>query len=115
MLDDLDRYELKVTGLPAGKYCLSINGEAAGDVTSGELAKGHNLATCPGPIAKQVQQVLSLVFKKNDVYFTRWRQVQLGRGPEGRLRELDKQISDLEAEINAARTPKQHHFELKAT
>ncbi len=113
VLDDLSRYELKVKGLAADRYDLTIDGEAAGTVSKDDLSKGYNLATCPGPITKQAQKVLSLVFKKNDVYFQRWRNVQLHGGAEGKLQELDKQISDLESEINAARIPKVHHFQLK--
>jgi hypothetical protein len=113
VLDDLNRYELKVKGLSADRYDLTIDGQTAGTISKDDLAKGYNLATSAGPIAKQVQKVLALVFKKNDVYFQRWRNVQLGGGATSRLRELDKQISGLEAEINAARAPKQHHFELK--
>jgi lysophospholipase L1-like esterase len=113
VLDDLNRYELKVKGLPGERYDLVIDGEPVATVSKDELAKGYNLATCAGPIAKQAQQVLTLVFKKNDIYFQRWRNVQLAGGAESRLRELDKQISDIEAEINTARTPKVHHFELK--
>jgi hypothetical protein len=113
VLDDLDRYELKVKGLAADRYDLTIDGEPAATASKDELASGYNLATCTGPIAKQAQQVLALVFKKNDVYFQRWRNVQLSGGAQSRLRELDKQISDLEAQINTARIPKEHHFELK--
>ncbi len=113
VLDDLNRYELKVKGLTARGYDLTIDGEPAATVTKDDLLKGYNMATCTGPISKQAQKVLALVFKKNDVYFQRWRNVQLGGGAASRLRELDKQISDIEAEINTARTPKAHHFELK--
>ena len=34
--------------------------ELAATVTAEELGKGFNLSVCPGPIAKQVQKVLSL-------------------------------------------------------
>lgn len=113
VLDDLNRYEWKVTGLASGRYNLTIDGEPAGSVTADELEKGCNLGTGPGPITRQAQLVLSLVFKKNDVFFDRWFSVQLAGGPASRLAELDQQISGLEAEINAARIPKPHHFELK--
>ena len=113
VLHDLNRYSLKVTGLTADRYELTIDGEPAGTASKEVLSKGYNLATCAGPIAKQTQQVLALVFQKNDLYFQRWRNVQLGGGAESRLRELDKQISDLEAEIDRVRIPKEHHFELK--
>jgi len=113
VLRDLDRYGLKVNGLAADRYDLTIDGEPAGTISKDDLSKGYNLAKCTGPITKQAQQVLALVFKKNDVYFRRWRNVQLGNGPKEELAKLDKQISDLEAEIDAARIPKEHHFELK--
>jgi len=125
ILDDLDQYELKVTGLPSGTYELSIDGQPAGDFSSNELAKGANLADKAGPITKQAREVLRMVFEKNNVYFNRWRNVQLyqfpgwARGPEtdavkkAELAKLDGQISDLETQIDAARKPTSHHFELR--
>ncbi len=61
----------------------------------------------------QAQQVLQLVFKKNDVFFNRWRNVQLSGKRDAELPALDKQIEEMEAKINETRTPKIHHFELK--
>lgn len=113
VLDELDRYELKVTGLKAASYAVTIDGEAAGTVTAAELAAGWNMALADGPITKQAQEVLQLVFKKNDVFFDRWRNVQLKPGREADLPKLDAQLAELEAQLNAARLPKLHHFELK--
>src|ERR1039457_3580263 len=81
ILQDLDRYELQVTGLPAGTYELSIDGESVGKASSEDLAKGWNLATTAGPITKQAQEVLALVFQKNNLFFQRWRSVQLYEFP----------------------------------
>jgi len=125
ILDDLNRYELQVTGLPAANYELTIDGVAAGTFTAEQLAKGCNLATAPGPITDQAQHVLQLVVDKNNAYFSRWRTVQLFQLPdwvngpaleENRTAEIarrDHQIADLEAGIDAARQPTSHHFELK--
>jgi len=125
ILEDLDRYELQISGLPAGTYTLSIDGETAGKCSSDDLAKGCNLANQAGPITQQARQVLALVFHKNNVYFTRWRQVQLFAFPDwargdqvesmrtAELARLDKEIADVEAQIQTARQPKKHHFELK--
>ena len=125
ILQELDRYELEVTGLPAGKYALAIDGESAGRASAEELAKGWNLANAPGPITQQSREVLKLVFEKNNVFFRRWREVQLynfpawAQGSEveakraAELARLEQQISALEAQIDAARRPKSHHFELK--
>ena len=125
ILQDLNRYELQVTGLPEGTYELSIDGESAAKVSSEDLAKGWNLATSAGAITKQAQDVLALVFQKNNLFFQRWRSVQLhefpgwAQSPEveskraAELARFDSQIADTEVQINTARKPKSHHFELR--
>lgn len=125
ILEDLDRYELKVTGLPPGNYTVTIDGQAAGKTSAEELAKGWNMANAQGPITDQARELLRLVFTKNNVYFRRWREVQLFnlptwlRGPEIEAKRneetarLDHQISEIETEINTVRKPKTHHFEVK--
>ena len=128
ILDDLNRYELKITGLALGDYELSIDGEAVGKASSDDLGKGWNLAAKAGPITKQGQDLLKLVFQKNNIFFNRWRNIQLFSFPgwaqsaecpefEGRrsaeLARLDKDIAASEAEIEKLRKPQSHHFELK--
>ena len=125
ILQDLNRYELQVTGLPEGTYELSIDGESAAKASSEDLAKGWNLATSAGAITKQSQEVLALVFQKNNLFFQRWRSVQLhefpgwAQSPEveskraAELARFDSQIADTEVQINTARKPKSHHFELR--
>ncbi|HLH55431.1 MAG TPA: SGNH/GDSL hydrolase family protein [Verrucomicrobiae bacterium] len=125
ILQDLDRYELQVTGLPAGTYDLFIDGEKSGSATADDLAKGWNIANEAGPITRQSQKVLALIFQKNNVYYSRWRNVQLYSFPDwarsdeieskraAELATLDRQISDLESEIDAARKAAPHKFELK--
>jgi len=123
--EDLNRLELRVTGLKDGNYEVAIDGEAAGKVSAADLAKGWNLANASGPITKQAREVLKLVFEKNNLYMHRWREVQLfslpgwAQGPEaeaGRAREeerLDHEIAEKEGQIDKARKPVPHHFELK--
>ena len=125
ILDDLNRYELRITGLEGQTYEVFVDGEAVGKVSGAELAKGYNMATKSGPITSQAQKVLALIFKKNDAYFTKWRGVQLFDFPgwaktadaeasrAAELARLDRQIAENEAQIDALRTPKSHRFELK--
>ena len=110
--DDLNRYMLKVEGLKAGRYDVSVNGASVATLSKDELAQGFNLATVETPAAAQARQVLDLVFKKNNAYFERWRKVQLANGPQERLAELDKQIADFEKQIDAARQPRLLHFRI---
>jgi lysophospholipase L1-like esterase len=125
ILQDLNQYELKVTGLPVGTYELNIDGESAGKASNEDLAKGWNLATSAGPITKQAREVLTLVFQKNNQFYQRWRAVQLyefpgwAQSPEteskraAELTRLDAQIAETEAQIDTLRKPKSHHFELR--
>ncbi len=125
VLEDLSRYELKVSGLPAGQYELLVDGESATKASAEDLAKGLNLSAKAGPITAQAQDVLRLVFEKNNVFFTRWRNVQLFELPgwaksvdlqaarDTELKRLDEQIADLERQINSARKPKLRRFEVK--
>jgi hypothetical protein len=123
VLNDLNVYELKITGLPAGQYTIQIDGETVATVTAGELADGWNLARSAGPVTEQAQNTLSLIIKKNDEYFKRWRNVQLFTAPDWavpaaeleknrqtELARLDQQIADLESAIDIARQPKLRHF-----
>ncbi len=125
VLDELSRYELRVTGLPAGEYEITVDGEEGGKVSGDELGKGCNLTLKAGPITKQAQEVLKLVFEKNNIFFHRWRDVQLftfpawAQFPEleskraAELAKLDGQIAELEAQIDSLRKPKSRHFEVK--
>jgi len=125
ILADLSRYELQVNGLPAGSYEVAIDGKTVAKLSSEELAKGWNLTTTAGPITEQARQLLNLVIKKNDLFFNRWRNVQLyalpawaqcpeseaGRSAE--MARLDRQIAEQEARIDEVRRPKPHQFTVK--
>ena len=110
--DDLNLYMLKVSGLKAASYDVAIDGVKVATLAKEDLDKGFNLATVATPSEQQALKVLDLVFKKNNVYFERWRKVQLANGTPERLAELDKQIADFEAQIEVARKPIVHHFEV---
>lgn len=112
VLDDINRYELKVKGLKAERYDVTIDGEPAATVPAKDLAKGWNLAASAGPITKQARDVLALIFSKNLVGQTLW---EMNLHPERAANKADveKQLADLEARITATCQTKPHHFELK--
>ena len=130
LLSDLSRYELKVTGLTAPKYQLLIDDKSAAVFTAEELAQGCNLTLTAGPITAQARQLWDTVVTKNNVFFKRWREVQLFAPPEWaksewakcpsfeaarekELAQLDEQIAQLETKINTLRQPVAHTFVLK--
>jgi len=130
----LDRYELKITGLKQARYLLSIDDEKIGTYSQADLDKGINLGLVrQGPIYDQEQKILKAVQDKNDAFFNRWRNVQLGP-PEApgtsaadlrkaetehlnevkpQLTQLDKTISDDEQAIRDLCQPSPHVFKLE--
>lgn len=125
VLADLSRYDLQIIGLPEGTYEITIDGESAAKATAEALAKGWNLSNEGGPVTAQGRELLKQVFAKNNLYFDRWRSVQLYSLPgwaktaniepqrETEEKRLDAEIAKAEAAIDAARQPKSHHFEVK--
>lgn len=126
VLDELSQYSLRVTGLAAGNYEVSIDGETVMNTDADALAKGINLSNNAGAITKQAREVLALVFQKNNTFFRRWREVQLFNFPSwakspaveatrsAELKRLDEEVAATEAKINQARKPKNHGFAIKA-
>lgn len=115
ILDDLSRHTLRVTGLRANAYDVLIDGSKVATVPRADLERGWSMAAAETPMQKQANDVMAMVVQKNNLYFRRWRQVQLGNAPdkEAQMRDLDQQIANLEKQIDTARQPKLHRFELR--
>lgn len=68
ILEELNDYRLKVTGLAAGKYEVRVGSQKITELTAEQLAAGANLAAevlAKGPIADQVKAVKAAVEAKN--------------------------------------------------
>ncbi len=68
ILEELNDYRLKVTGLAAGKYEVRVGGKKIAELTAEQLAAGANLAAgalTDGPIADQAKAVKAAVENKN--------------------------------------------------
>ena len=71
IMEELNEYRLKVTGLKAGQYEIRIGGKKVAEYTSVALTDGVNLAPAvisEGPIADQMKAVWSAIKAKNDYY-----------------------------------------------
>jgi len=74
ILEDLNDYRLKVTGLKAGQYEVRLGGKKVAEYSDVALQEGVNLAQAAlsvGPIADQVKAVSAAVKAKNDYYHNR--------------------------------------------
>jgi lysophospholipase L1-like esterase len=74
ILEELNDYRLKVTGLKDGMYEIRLGGKKVAEHSAEDLAKGVNLARAAlkdGPIADQVKAVKAAVEKKNRYHHNR--------------------------------------------
>ena len=119
----LNRYNLRVTGLPGGSYTLRVDGVDLGKVSVRDLDKGVNLAAFPqSPVNVQTQEVLNLTRKHNDLHFRRWRIVPKAKDGFMATPDIQKEMDDLDAQEakvipdqRAAAKPKTHRVELTSS
>lgn len=119
IVPELDEYTLRVTGLPEGRYRISVDGTEIGNASAAELGRGHNLALATeGPIAQQSKAVNDAVFAKNAYYHDRiYRGVVLNNQiPDGQKAAMIEQrtpgMEPLERAIRDALVLKPHRFEV---
>ncbi len=95
-MDSLNRETLRVRGLKAARYKLTINGTKVGSFDREQLAEGLNLATLPTPMAKQSLKVLQLTIQRGEVHEIRWKQLQVGLADD-HLTQLKPALENLDA------------------
>lgn len=69
---------LRLTGLKAASYALTIDGEPIGTFTAGELAAGVDLAKRDTPMSKQAAEVHVLTTRRAAMKWSLWRNVEFG-------------------------------------
>jgi len=123
-LKDLNWYGLKVTGLEAGNYTLSIDGVDLAQFSAEALAKGVNVGNIArGPVFDQSQKAFQLINQKNGLLHQRFRGVVMFNVPdwladvgnERKAQELKKRmdvIQQKQAEIYTAVKPVARKFTL---
>ncbi len=68
MLEQMNRYPLKVSGLQEGEWRLTVDGVQVSNFTSQALTEGVNLATYPGPWRTLAETVNKLVVDQESIY-----------------------------------------------
>lgn len=115
----LNRQILKVDGLNADEFSLSIDGESVGTFTKGDLSLGINLAEVTTPMTKQAVKVHQLTLKHVNLHHLRWRMVQVPyqNSKSDHLAQAIEGLDGLEEEVveeqHATAQPKPRKFELK--
>jgi hypothetical protein len=98
-LTTMNVYMLTLNGLKEGNWSLSVQGEPVGTFTADELDMGVDLANKPGPWQRIREEVNRTSKKQEDIYFMRWRQIQLGAFPEEAQKEVDALLNKLDTVI----------------
>lgn len=117
-MEAINSQPLKVTGLKAARYALSIDGEKVGAFRRQELAEGVNLASLPTPMAAQAVAVHALTLKHNNIHFARWRQMQVPlegltlKTMEPAMDALDRLDSEIVTQQRAQAQPKPRAYRL---
>lgn len=119
-VETLDQETLKVTGLTAANYTLTIDGQEVGPLTKEQLASGVNLATLNTPMLKQAQLVASLTMMRANTHNSRWRDYQVPRGTDPALQPflpdvmkgIDAADEDIARTQRNAAKPRPHTFVL---
>ncbi len=98
-LVEMNSYILMVNGLKDGKWRLAVDGAEVGTFSYVELDMGVDLADKPGPWQAVMREVNRTSKKQENVYFARWRQVQLAGFPEEAKPETDALLKKLDTII----------------
>ena len=123
---------LRVSGLPAGRYALTVDGELVVSVAAEDLAQGVLLNA--GPEYEQVEALRRVIVDKSRQFFYQWRahnaEYIFGRrsgggigGESGRVAlnghfkddmdQLEAMVVEREREIASMAAPLRHNYELR--
>ena len=117
ILEDMNQYTLKVTGLAEGKYDVQLGGKTVAQYTNVQLAAGVNLAEAAlkaGPVADQVQAIWNAIKEKNQFNHDRiYRGLILkGSTDKAKIESLRAEVAKKDAEIQKLRMIAPHTVEI---
>lgn len=104
----MNRQKLKITGLPAGKHTLLIDGEEVVTLNADQWDSGVNLSTMRTPMWDQAARVHSLTLKHNNIHFARWRSLQVPFQKDS-VDSMERAITALDG-VDAELIQKQHEL-----
>ena len=120
ILEEMNQYTLKVTGLAEGKYDVQLGGKTVAQYTNRQLAAGVNLAQAAlkaGPVADQVQAIWNAIKEKNQFNHDRiYRGLILNNSADkAKIELLRAEVAKRDAEIQKLRLIAPHTVEILPT
>jgi lysophospholipase L1-like esterase len=114
-LSSMDRQMLFVSGLPAPRYALQIDGKKIASLTREQLASGVNLALLATPMESQAKGVDSIELKRtrlDEALFLLIAEDPKAPNQIELTRAIERRDAALEEDQRKAAQPKPHRFEL---
>ena len=114
-IQELNQEPLRVTGLAAGQYTLSIDGRSIGTFAAEDFERGINLAEYNTPMRQQAQRVSWMVRDHDETHYIhlRMRVRNADTGVEDGADRMQVFEDSLEDSIYAEAAPVSHKFEVK--
>lgn len=114
----LGQVNLRIAGLPAGKYSVQVDGSEAAEFTAAELDAGIPISSFSARANELSRALAALVRQRSDIYFSRWRQIEVPLAAEYRsvpaaLSSLDAVIDEMTRRARALGRP--HEYSLVIT
>jgi hypothetical protein len=108
----LSQYVLKVDGLAAGDYKVSINGKTAAVVSAKDLGAGWNIASVlDGALGDRATAIAGLITKLQKPLNEAWREASKAKD-DVKLAAAQKAIDEAETELQALVQPVAWKFEI---
>lgn len=110
---DLSRYLLRITGLPAAQYRVTMNDKPVATLSREALAKGWNMSTVvDGPIGERATRILDLIALLQTPLNNAWREASKAKNPE-QIAAAQLAIDECEAKVQAACQPEAIRFAIE--
>jgi hypothetical protein len=90
---------LHLTGLPSGDYKISIDGKEAGKYSSEALSRGIPVSVLSVKATEETRALAGLVRKRSDLFFLRWRQIEVALAEYQSTPRIVSSFDSLIAEI----------------
>jgi lysophospholipase L1-like esterase len=111
-----DRQVLRVTGLPAGDYLVTIDGEEVARPSAADLQNGITLAA--GPAWRDLEKLRAAIVRTNELFYRRWRPFNDHSRHWGFMQGdyalYDKEIIEQDRVVAARRCPQPHEVVISA-
>jgi hypothetical protein len=96
---EIGQVTLHLTGLPSGEYKITIDGKEAGKYTSEALSRGIAVSALSVRATEESRALAGLVRKRSDLFFLRWRQIEVALAEYQSTPKIVSSFDSLIAEI----------------